>query len=95
MRLLSTKQTLLFARNNGDLRQQGGGDNVTVSPKPGIQEVPDWLRETTTFEEAAKAGVIVDLDNLGRAPVAAPVVEQPTVADDVGITTKKSKPRAA
>ena len=94
MRLLSTKQTLLFARNNGDLRQ-GGGDNVTVSPKPGIQEVPDWLRETTTFEEAAKAGVIVDLDNLGRAPVATPVVEQPTVANDIGIITKKSKPKAA
>ena len=71
MRLLCTKQTLRFV-------PAGGGEGVTVSPKSGIQEVPDWLRDTDTFKVAAPAGVIVDLDNL-RAPTPAAEVAEPAV----------------
>ncbi len=94
MRLLCTKQTLRFV-------PAGGGEGVTVSPKPGIQEVPDWLRDTDTFKAAAPAGVIVDLDNLGASKPAAEVVAPaiaPVPAEDKlpGLTGKVGgKARAA
>jgi hypothetical protein len=37
-------------------------DAVTITPKPEIQTVPDWVRETNTFKAAAAAGKIVELN---------------------------------
>lgn len=94
MRLLSTKQTLLFAKGGN------GGEHVTVTPKPGIQEVPDWIRETGTFELALSKGVIVDLDNLGAqrpAPEAVSVTAAPVEDKLPGLGGSKigGKARAA
>jgi hypothetical protein len=77
MQVLCSKHKLTFAvtsfnkktgRNEYSAKKD---DTVTVSPKPEIQTLPDWVRDTNTFQEALKAGRIFEINVLGTVPIAA------------------------
>jgi hypothetical protein len=37
------------------------GGTFTILPKPGIQEVPDWVRDTAAFKLAASYGIVTEV----------------------------------
>jgi hypothetical protein len=66
MQILAHKQTLAFTNhgkwnNKKKVYEGGGGHTVTIKPKPGIQEAPDWIRGTDTFKQAEAAGIIFEI----------------------------------
>lgn len=82
MNVLCNKQKLSFPEsrfNEETGRNEYTGDGtVTVTPKPNIQTIPDWVRDTNTFKEAVKAGRIFELTVVAPAQIAAPATEEKT-----------------
>lgn len=78
----------------------GGGDHFTLTPKANIQTVPDWIRESSTFKHAVKAGLVYEVAVLSPEPVADPEPPKPTkpvkevvtgLSGSAGQTDKKAK----
>lgn len=87
MQILNHRQQLLFSNPQG-------GDHLNVAPKPGIQTVPDWVRDTPTWMAAVKAGIVVEL-TVVPAPALEPVVEEvseATMVQDVDLEPTAAAP---
>ena len=92
MQVLCNRQQLTFApahwNAKTEMNEYEGGGEVSISPKPTIQTVPDWVRETNTFKQAVAAGRIFEVNVVNPTQVSAPA-EPPTPQPEV--PTKKSK----
>ena len=57
-----------------------GSEVVTISPAPGIQVVPDWVGETTTFALGVQDGSVKEVEVKTEAPEPAAVDPAPDPA---------------
>lgn len=92
MEVLCTKHKLSFPVvhwNEKTGRNEYGGESVSVSPKPTIQTVPDWIRDTETFKQSVVAGHVFEVN------VVRPAVEPQSESDASGDAKKKLKTKAA
>ena len=85
MTILLHKQVITFV-DYGKLNKKtkqldgGTGEQVTVKPVTGPQVVPDWVRDTDTFKQAVKSGLITEINVLTQqAEMVAPVKAAPNV----------------
>lgn len=67
MKVFCTRRQLSFINHgkwNDETKKYEGGHatSVEINPQPGVQEVPDWIRNTDTFAHAKKAGLIVEVE---------------------------------
>ena len=49
-----------------------GTDTTTVSPGPGLQEVPDWVRDTNTFKLGIANRSIMEIEVKSASPALPP-----------------------
>ena len=75
MQILSHKQKFCFIN---------GGDQFNLEPKNTIQEAPDWIRETGTFQHALSARLVVELNVV--SPAIAPRLNAESGADVAGLS---------
>ena len=77
MQILSHKQKLFFIN---------GGDQFNLEPKNTIQEAPDWIRETGTFQHALSARLVVELNVVSPALAPRLNAESGAHADVAGLS---------
>lgn len=103
MMVFSHKQTLSFAQhgpwNAAAMRYEGDTSSspFVLTPKPGLQEAPDWIRNTETFERAERAGYIVVVKRESPEPEVKPEptkIEEAMIQDHglVGVGAPTGKP---
>ena len=68
----------------------GGGNTLTVSPRAGAQTVPDWVRDTPTFQTGAKDGSVMEV-KIVSASAPAPLTETPD-AEPEPVATPAPRP---
>lgn len=71
--------------NNGRY-EGGGGPPLQLRPSEYIQEAPEWIRSSSTFEAAVKAGYIVEITRVSPQVVLPQPQVQVPANESFGLT---------
>lgn len=64
MQVLIQRHTLLFVNPKPE---DGGGASAQVTPQNYVQTIPDWVRDTPTYQVAANAGLIQEVQVVSQS----------------------------